>query len=170
MTPTPEIRFLILAVGAGALLLAACEPAPAPASIPAAPEPATPPAAALASGMMGGVALSQPIRALGTEPFWGVDISPSGLTYSGVDRPAQTATHTGPALQGAVAVWSGRTDQGNELEVVLTATECSDGMSDRVYPLSARVRIGTETLTGCAASTAAIMSAGESGPVIETPQ
>jgi uncharacterized membrane protein len=40
-------------------------------------------------------------------------------------------------------------------------------MSDRLYPLTARVRIGEETLTGCAASVAAIMSAGESGPVTE---
>ena len=47
----------------------------------------------------------------------------------------------------------------------LIATECSDGMSDRIYPLTARVVIGEETLQGCAASTAAIMGAGESGPV-----
>ena len=41
--------------------------------------------------------------------------------------------------------------------MTLIATECSDGMSDRVYPLTARVEIGDDTLTGCAASKSAIM-------------
>ena len=48
---------------------------------------------------------------------------------------------------------------------MLIATECSDGMSDRTYPLTAKVEIGDETLTGCAAATAAIERAGESGRV-----
>ena len=42
-------------------------------------------------------------------------------------------------------------------------------MSDRTYPLTARVEIGADTLTGCAASVSAIMSAGESGPVVDRP-
>ncbi len=78
-----RLKFLALAAVAPALWLAGCEPS---AQAPAAPPPGAPAPATLA-----GVDLTQPIRALGTEPFWGVDITTAGLTYSGVDRPEQTA-------------------------------------------------------------------------------
>lgn len=119
--------------------------------------------------MLGGVDLTRPVRALGTEPFWGVDITPEALVYSGVDRPEQRASNDGPVVQGTTAVFTGATPRGQALVVTLIATECSDGMSDRTYPLTARVEIGPEILNGCAASTSAIMSAGESGPVIDGP-
>ena len=56
-------------------------------------------------------------------------------------------------------------DDFTVVKVMLTATECSDGMSDRTYPLTARVEIGGETLNGCAATAAALDRAGESGRV-----
>ena len=111
------------------------------------------------------VDLDQPLRVMGTEPFWAVEIAPTGLTYSGVDRPEQKAANPGPALQGTVAVWTTETETKTPLVVTLTATDCSDGMSDRTYPLTAKVEIGGESLTGCAASSAAIEKAGESGRV-----
>lgn len=123
------------------------------------PEPPAPPP------VLAGVDLAQPVRALGTEPFWGVDITPADIKYAGVDRPEQTGPNPGPTVNGTMATWETQTAQGNTLEITLIATECSDGMSDRTYPLTARVVIGEETLQGCAASTAAIMSVGESGPV-----
>ena len=118
-----------------------------------------------AAAVLGGVDLGQPVRALGTEPFWSVDIAGQTLRYSGVDRPEQTAPNAGPVMTGTVATWTARTAQGHALEISLMATECSDGMSDRTYPLTAKVEIGDETLTGCAAATAAIERAGESGRV-----
>ena len=114
---------------------------------------------------LAGVDLDQPLRVLGTEPFWAVEITPTGLTYSGVDRPEQKAANPGPALQGTVAIWTTETEAKTPLVVTLTATDCSDGMSDRTYPLTAKVEIGGESLTGCAASIAAIEKAGESGRV-----
>ncbi|HUH10011.1 MAG TPA: hypothetical protein VLZ73_05630, partial [Brevundimonas sp.] len=72
----------------------------------------------------------------------------------------------GPTLQGTVAVWTTATEAKTPLVVTLMATDCSDGMSDRTYPLTAIVKLGDRLLTGCAAATAAIMSAGESGPVV----
>lgn len=114
---------------------------------------------------LAGVDLDQPLRVLGTEPFWAVDITPPGLTYSGVDRPEQKAANPGPTLQGTVAVWTTQTEARAPLVVTLMATDCSDGMSDRTYPLTAKVEIGGDTLTGCAASSAAIEKVGESGRV-----
>jgi len=143
------------------LALAACSPADGPAAPPAPPESAP---------MLGGVDLGQPIRALGTEPFWNVELTGSEMIYSGVDRPEQRAPQPGSVVQGTTATWEAETAAGTTISVMLAATECSDGMSDRTYPLSAIVRIGDEVLTGCAATVAAIMSAGESGLVVEQAQ
>ncbi|WP_427790714.1 COG3650 family protein [Brevundimonas diminuta] len=114
---------------------------------------------------LAGVDLDQPVRVLGNEPFWTVEIKSDGLIYSGLDRAEQKAANPGPTLQGNLASWAAKTEAGNDLAITLTATDCSDGMSDRTYPLTAKVEIGGETLTGCAAATAAIERAGESGRV-----
>lgn len=140
------------------LVLAACSPSPeAPEAPPIDVSPAT----------LAGVDLSRPIRALGNEPFWAVTIAPEGLVYSGVDRPEQHADNPGPLLQGTTARFEATTLTGKPLTVALIATTCSDGMSDRTYPLTAVVKIDGETLTGCAASVSALATAGESGLVVD---
>ena len=101
--------------------------------------------------VLGGVDLNRPLRALGTEPFWGVDITPDGLVYTAVDSPEIRAANPGPTVQGTTAVYASATEDGTALVVTLIATECSDGMSDRTYPLTARVELGGQTLNGCAA-------------------
>ena len=127
--------------------LAACSN---PAEVPPDEAPTTPAPPAV----LGGVDLGQPLRALGTEPFWGVDITPQSLVYSDPENPGVTAPNPGPTVQGTTAVYASATPDGAALVVTLIATECSDGMSDRVYPLTARVEVGTRTLNGCAASVA----------------
>lgn len=145
----------LAATGALALFAAACsEPAPAPVEPPAAPP-----------TVLNGVDLAQPLRALGTEPFWAVSITPDALVYSGLDRPEQRAANAGPQVIGTTAVYKATTDAGQPIEVTLIATDCSDGMSDRTYPLTARVVIGGETLSGCAASVAGLAAAPEQGRV-----
>jgi len=118
--------------------------------------PAAPAAEMAAPAVLGGVDLNQPLRAIGTEPFWGVEITPQSLVYSGVDRAEQRATNAGPVIQGTTAVYTAATGSGAALVVTLIATECSDGMSDRIYPLTARVELSGETLNGCAASQASL--------------
>lgn len=120
------------------------------------PPPEAPPPAAPA--VLGGVDLGQPLRAIGTEPFWAVEITPGTLTYSAVDNPGFSATNPGPTLQGTTAVYAAAGADGVTLVVTLIATECSDGMSDRIYPLTARVELGQQTLNGCAASVAFLES------------
>ena len=122
-----------------------------------------PPAAVLA-----GVDLKQPLRALGTEPFWSVELNGSEMVYTSPDTAALRAPQPAPVMQGTIAIYENQV-QDQEFKVTLTATECSDGMSDRTYPLTAIVKIGDRTLTGCAATAAAIMGAGETGPVAEAP-
>lgn len=153
MRPT----FVALAV----LVLGACSVEP---ETPAGPAPEPEPAPTLA-----GVDLSRPVRLLGTEPFWGIDLTGTEVVYSGADRPEQRGPQPKPTVQGTVATLETTTTTGTPIAVTLTATECSDGMSDRTYPLTALVEVGGETLMGCAASTSAIMSVGESGRVVDPP-
>ena len=144
------------------LSLSACSP---PAEQPKEPDPAPEPAPVL-----GGVDLTKPLHALGNEPFWFVDLTGTELVYGGADRPEQRAPQSAPVVQGTMAVWESTTTAGNPLTVTLTATDCSDGMSDRTYPLTAMVKIGGETLMGCAATASALATAGEGGRVVDAPQ
>jgi uncharacterized membrane protein len=154
------MRVFVLATLA-ALTIAACSP---PADAPGAPEPSAGPAPVLA-----GVDLGQPLRVGGNEPFWAVEMTGPEMIYSGVDRPEQRAPQGEPRMQGTMAVWEATTTAGNPLKVTLTATDCSDGMSDRTYPLTAMVEVGGELLMGCAATKSATQSSGESGRVVDPP-
>jgi uncharacterized membrane protein len=140
------------------LVLAGCSPAEEPAP---SPEPAAP------AAVLGGVELAGPLRAIGTEPFWSVELTGTEMVYTSTEPPGQRARQPEPVVQGTTATWESETADGTRLKVTLIATECSDGMSDRTYPLTAMVTVGDLALTGCAASTAAVMSSGESGPVVE---
>lgn len=115
---------------------------------------------------LAGVDLSQPVRALGTEPFWSLELTGTDMVYTSPEPGELRAPQPAAVVQGTVAMFEAATADGQPMKVTLTATECSDGMSDRTYPLTAIVELGERTLTGCAAATAAIMSAGESGPVV----
>lgn len=83
-------------------------------------------------------------RALGTEPFWGVTIADGRMTFEGPDRP--TVTVPAPTARPTI---NGRRYETRRLTVDVTRTPCSDGMSDRRYPDTVRVRVGGEELSGC---------------------
>lgn len=147
-----------IAIGSLMLALAACQPAGEPAT-----EAATPAVETQADGAaespapiaLGGVDFSAPVRAVGTEPFWGVEIGPNELVYSGVDRPETRMANPGPRMDGGAVVIAA--DAAREaFTVTLRDAECSDGMSDRAYPLEAEVQYRGETLKGCAISQAAM--------------
>ncbi|WP_240811703.1 hypothetical protein [Brevundimonas sp. M20] len=152
------MRLIAFVVAASALTLSACsQGGEAPAAS------GEPPAAA---PILSGVDLSKPVSLIGTEPFWGIQLTGGELVYSGVDRPEQRAPLPPAVIQGTVATFQTRSASGTVFDVTLTSTECSDGMSDRTFPLTALVKVGDETLMGCAASSEALARAGESGPVV----
>lgn len=155
------MRLLVLAA-LSSLALVSCSPS-GDAEIEASEVAAPPPTLA-------GVDLSQPVRALGTEPFWSLELNGTDMIYTSPEPGELRAPQPAALVQGTVSVFEAATSDGSPMKVTLSATECSDGMSDRTYPLTAIVELGERTLTGCAASTAAIMSVGESGPVVVTPQ
>jgi uncharacterized membrane protein len=83
---------------------------------------------------------------IGTEPFWNVQIRAAGLTLTRPDKPPLTVANPGPMAEGDSGLWA-----APGFVVRLTPGECSDGMSDRKYPLNAEVTIqGQGELRGCA--------------------
>ena len=94
--------------------------------------------------------VSEPLRALGTEPFWALDVDTSGLRFitpddtSGVRFPPIAAT-----VVADTVVWSGQTEHA-AIELRVWTERCSDGMSDREYPYASRVTIAGTTYRGCA--------------------
>jgi uncharacterized membrane protein len=142
------------------LALAACQPqdpdgnaAPPPADALGAQAPAASDAAtSVAAG--GGMDISQPITALGTEPFWSLTITDgTKFKLSRPDQPDLLAEAPGSAMSPGGATWVAKGAKGEQLTVMLKAGECSDGMSDRKYPMTAEVVLQGATLKGCAAKT-----------------
>lgn len=91
-------------------------------------------------------------RALGTEPFWALDIDSTGLRFRtpddtvGIRWPPLT-----PVVEGDTMRWAGQTERA-PVEVHIWPAQCSDGMSDRVWLYQAVVRVEGTRYRGCAES------------------
>ncbi|MEI4506751.1 META domain-containing protein [Sphingopyxis sp. CCNWLW253] len=83
--------------------------------------------------------------ALGTEPGWTLEITPSRLNYDG-DYGETKIMVPNP---GAKPSTNGRTYTTDRLSVVVRQAPCSDGMSDRRYSDSVRVVADGKALQGC---------------------
>ena len=92
-----------------------------------------------------------PVRAIGTEPFWGAQVEGRCVTYSTPEDQKGTRiwTRFNPGPDGGV--WVG-TFEGKPFKLVTRLRQgCSDGMSDRNYPLDAMLVVRGEERNGCAA-------------------
>ncbi|HEX2764720.1 MAG TPA: hypothetical protein VHM92_12870 [Allosphingosinicella sp.] len=102
--------------------------------------------------MQGAKALTTaPLRIVGTEPFWAARIEGRCVTYSHPEdqKGVRVWTRYAPAADGG-GTWSGAL-AGERFELRVRAKAgCSDGMSDRSYPLAAEILLGRERRTGCA--------------------
>ena len=131
---TPTVITAVLALS---LALAACNPeadADQPGNVPE--EQAF---AAIGEG--------ETIRLVGTEPFWGGEISYGTLTWSTPeDIDGQRVPVTRFAGRGGLS-FSAQLDM-RPLDIALTPASCSDGMSDRTYPYVATVQLGGQQLNG----------------------
>ncbi len=93
--------------------------------------------------------LQKHFQALGTEPFWSVEVLPGKLRYSSPEQPdgitfAATATSLGSAYRYA------GTMTGAKVMLTITPGKCSDGMSDQTYAYTAALSIGDRAMRGCA--------------------
>ena len=116
-------------------------------------EPAPPIATANAGACRtqdGKVIPSNLLKAVGTEPFWAARIEGRCVTYMHPEDQAGTrvwAQFTGSRENG---VWTGF--YANQRFVLRTRPEpgCSDGMSDKRYPIAVSLSVAGEERSGCA--------------------
>ena len=97
------------------------------------------------------------LTALGTEPFWTVNIRSDRLTFSRPDAADVVGTNAGPKIADGAATWNAP-DATTPFMLTLTKEDCSDQMSDRHYPFKAVLTFDETTLTGCATTPAALAS------------
>lgn len=101
-----------------------------------------------------------PYRALGTEPFWSLTIDGRTIRY----EPASGRPISVAKPRPIVGI-NGELYRTQRITVDITHTRCSDGMSDRVYADTVRVRIGRQALDGCGGQ---IVSDGETNALTGT--
>jgi uncharacterized membrane protein len=88
---------------------------------------------------------------IGTEPFWGLRIDATALTFTTpMDTLGVAFMTTMPILAGDSLRWNTLDASGRNLEAVVVRSPCSDGMSDKTWPYRARVTIAGERYEGCA--------------------
>ena len=90
------------------------------------------------------------LKAVGTEPFWGARIEGRCVTYSTPEDQAGTRVWTRFSGSRDAGVWVGSLN-GARFELrTAPAAACSDGMSDRQYPVAVTLKVGNEVRSGCA--------------------
>jgi uncharacterized membrane protein len=91
-----------------------------------------------------------PIRAIGTEPFWGADVEGRCVTYSTIEDQEGTRVWTQFSGTAENGTWRGAL--GGQPFVMRTRARpgCSDGMSDMRYPIEVSLTVLGEERRGCA--------------------
>lgn len=138
------------------LLLAACsprQPVPAPDESPAAQDAgqaaASDPAGAPPASAVNARPIPAKLRAIGTEPFWSATIDGTTLIYKTPEFPAGSHITVTRRDGAGAAIFTGALD-GKPLALTVEQGPCSDGMSDEIYPMTAKREIGPDTERGCA--------------------
>ena len=90
------------------------------------------------------------LKAVGTEPFWSADVDGRCVTYSTPENQQGIRIWTRFTGTRETGQWSG--SFGKDRFILTTRPEagCSDGMSDRTYPIAVTLKIGGDEWRGCA--------------------
>ena len=100
-------------------------------------------------GTFGGIAPGETIHLVGTEPFWGGQVSGTSVRYTTPDDPNGTSFKVSRFAGNNGLGFSG-SFKGKDFDLAITPGTCVDGMSERSYPFVATLRIGNEQRDGCA--------------------
>ena len=100
-------------------------------------------------GTFTAIAEGETVHFAGTEPFWSGSAGGGMATYATPEQPEgrefaveRFAGNNGLGISGAI--------DGAGFDLTITPGECSDGMSDRSYPYTATLLLGSEQRQGCA--------------------
>ena len=85
-----------------------------------------------------------PYHALGTEPFWNLLIDEHDITF--VEPEQQPIKQRTPKV---IIGFAGEIYQTPRINVNIVHAQCSDGMSDRVYPDKVQVSVDGKRFQGC---------------------
>ena len=88
---------------------------------------------------------SAPYRAIGTEPFWSLDIDSREMRFSQANDGRDIVEPTPRVIHG----FAGDIYQGQRIRVNIVHGQCSDGMSDRTYPDKVQVGVDGKQYEGC---------------------
>ncbi|MDQ3471928.1 MAG: hypothetical protein M3428_06080 [Pseudomonadota bacterium] len=90
------------------------------------------------------------IRALGTEPFWAARVEGRCVTYSQPDDQKGTRVWTKFSGTATAGTWTGSLNGRPFVMTTRPQAGCSDGMSDKRYPIAVSLSVGGEQRSGCA--------------------
>jgi uncharacterized membrane protein len=85
-----------------------------------------------------------PYHAVGTEPFWNLLIDEHNIAFVVPDGPQVTQ----PTPKVIVGI-AGEIYRTPRIDVNIVHDQCSDGMSDRVYPDKVQVSVDGKRFNGC---------------------
>lgn len=95
-----------------------------------------------------GIAENEKITLVGNEPFWNIKIDGDTAGYSTPENIDGTDFTVSRLAGNNGLSFSGELD-GESVIIMVTPGACSDTMSDRDYPFTATVEIGSTMLNGC---------------------
>jgi uncharacterized membrane protein len=98
-------------------------------------------------------------RAIGTEPFWDLEIGRDMVFTDRGNNDFRVVQRTPQPIIGV----AGEIYQTPRINVNIVHGRCSDGMSDRTYPDSVQVRVDGREFRGCGAPVAFFSEVGENG-------
>ena len=97
-----------------------------------------------------GQAAMHKLKALGTEPFWAAEVDGRCVTYTTPEDQKGTRVWTKVAGASPAMIWEGAL-RGKQFQLTIRPkADCSDGMSDKLYPMEVVLRVDGETRHGCA--------------------
>lgn len=123
---------------------------PAPADPGDEPPPAPPASGSPCLTQDGKPIAANAIRALGTEPFWAARVEGRCVTYSHPEDQVGTRVWTKFSGTAASGSWSGSLNGRPFVMRTRPQSGCSDGMSDKRYPIAVSLSVGGEQRSGCA--------------------
>ena len=95
-------------------------------------------------------AVTHKVKALGTEPFWAAEVDGRCVTYTTPEDQKGTRIWTKVSDTAGSVAWDGAL-RGKQFQLTIRPkADCSDGMSDKNYPMEAMLRVDGETRHGCA--------------------
>lgn len=106
-------------------------------------------AALLLTGCQSAAIEEKNLVAIGTEPFWSVEVDPGELTYATPDRLLGISAPAKRKVDGTGITWRAVLD-GKPLVLRVETGRCNDGMSDTVYPYRATLTLAGKQRHGCA--------------------